>query len=69
MKGEHAVRWLCELLGVAPSGYYRWRRGDPSPRQREDAVIAAQIVVAHETSRGTDGVCEQRRERRGISPI
>jgi hypothetical protein len=38
---------------VAPSGYYRWRRGDPSQRQREDAAIAAQIVVAHEASRGT----------------
>jgi transposase InsO family protein len=56
MKGEHAVRLLCELLGVAPSGYYRWRRGGPSQRQRDDAAIAAQIVVAHEASRGTYGV-------------
>jgi len=56
MKGEHAVRLLCALLGVAPSGYYRWRRGDPSQRQRDDAAIAAQIVVAHQASRGTYGV-------------
>ena len=56
MKGEHSVRWLCALLGVAPSGYYRWRQGDLSPRQREDAAIAAKIVVAHEASRGTYGV-------------
>ena len=52
MKGEHPVRLLCALLSVAPSGYYRWRRGDPSQRQGEDAAIAAQIVVAHEASRG-----------------
>ena len=56
MKGEHPVRLLCALLGVAPSGYYRWRRGGPSQRQREDAAIAAQIAVAHEASRGTYGV-------------
>ena len=56
MKGEHPVQLLCALLDVAPSGYYRWRRGDPSQRQREDAAIAAQIVVAHEASRGTYGV-------------
>ena len=43
MKGEHAVRLLCALLGVAPSGYYRWRRGGPSRRQCDDAAIAAQI--------------------------
>ena len=56
MKGEHSVRLLCALLGVAPSGYYRWRRGHPSQRSRDDAAIAAQIVVAHEASRGTYGV-------------
>ena len=56
MKGEHAVRLLCEVLGVAPSGYYRWRQGDPSQRQRDDAALTAQIAAAHATSRGTYGV-------------
>src|SRR5258705_206044 len=51
MKGEHAIRWLCQLWGVAPSGYYRWRHHRPNERQREDAVIAAQIAAAHEASR------------------
>ena len=56
MKGEHAVRLLCKLPGVAPSGYYRWRKGGSSQRQCDDAAITEQIVVAHEASRGTYGV-------------
>ena len=56
MKGEHPVQLLCALLDVAPSGYYRWRQGDPSQRQREDAAIAAQIVVAHEACQRSRGI-------------
>jgi putative transposase len=55
MKGEHPIRLLCALLGVAPSGYYRHRQRRPSPRQQADAVLAAQIAVAHAASRGTYG--------------
>ena len=55
MKGEHSVRMLCDLLGVAPSGYYRARQARPSPRQREDAALTAQIAAAHQASRGSYG--------------
>lgn len=55
MKGEHPIRLLCELLSVAPSGYYRSRQMRPCRRQREDTVITAQIATAHEASRGTYG--------------
>jgi transposase InsO family protein len=56
MKGEHPVRLLCALLGVAPSGYYRHRQQRSGPRQREDAAMALQIAAAHRASRGTYGV-------------
>lgn len=56
MKGEHPIRMLCDLLSVSPSGYYRGRQQQPSPRQREDAAITAQIAAAHQASRGTYGV-------------
>ncbi|MBI4624617.1 MAG: IS3 family transposase [Verrucomicrobia bacterium] len=65
MKGEHPVRMLCELLGVAPSGFYRVRKQGLGPRQREDAALAAQIAAAHEASRGTYGaprIVEELRE-------
>ena len=55
MKGEHAIRWLCRLWDVAPSGYYRWRQQRRSPRQCEDETLAGQIAAAHEASRGTYG--------------
>jgi transposase InsO family protein len=55
MKGEHPVRLLCQLLAVSPSGYYRSRQAQPTRRQREDAVLAARIVVAHRRSRKNYG--------------
>jgi len=55
MKGAHPIRRLCALLGVAPSGYYRWRHRRSSPRQCADALLAAQIMAAHAASRGTYG--------------
>jgi hypothetical protein len=55
MKGEHPIRLLCGLLGVAPSGYYRWRQQRPGPRDLEDASLSIQIADAHRASRGTYG--------------
>jgi transposase InsO family protein len=46
---------LCELFEVAPSGYYRWKKGGTSARRRHDAVIAKQIAVFHRASRGAYG--------------
>ena len=68
---------LCELLGVARSGYYDWRGRGPSPRQQEDARLAEPLVAALIASRRTYGrirlthelkarghACGQRRVRR-----
>ena len=66
MKGEYPIRRLCGLLGVSPSGYYRWRQKRPSPRDCEDAALSTQIAVAHQASRGTYGaprIVEDLREK------
>jgi transposase InsO family protein len=55
MKGAHPIRLLCELLHVAPSGYYRSRQRSPSARQQADADLTTQIAAAHAASRGTYG--------------
>ena len=55
MKGEHPIRMLCDLLNVSHSGYYRWCQQRPSPRQREDAIIAEKVKAAHRASRGSYG--------------
>jgi len=51
MTGEHAVGVLCEVLEVARSGYYKWRRATPSARQRQDARLTERIAAAHRQSR------------------
>lgn len=55
MKGEHDIRMLCALLGVSPSGYYRWRQKRPTKRQIEDAALAPRIAASHCASRKTYG--------------
>ena len=46
---------MCELLGVASSGYYAWIKRPPSQRAETDVMLIAEIRVAHEASRGTYG--------------
>ena len=46
---------MCQLLGVSSSGYYAWRKRQPSQRSETDAALIAEIQVAHAASRGTYG--------------
>ena len=55
MRGVHPVRLLCQVLEVAASGYYCWRRQPCSARAIEDERLAEQIVQAHRDSRRTYG--------------
>ena len=52
---QHPVSVLCELLGVARSGYYAWRRRTPCRRQQEDARLGERIVQLFQASRRTYG--------------
>jgi putative transposase len=48
---DHSIRQLCRLLGVAPSGYYKWLHQPISRRAEEDArllrLIRASFVASH----------------------
>lgn len=55
MTGEHAVETLCETLDVSRSGYYAWRRHEPSARARRDQELKAHIMEAHRLSRKVYG--------------
>jgi putative transposase len=46
---------MCRLLGLSTSGYYAWAKRSPSRRAREDAVLLAEIRMAHAASHGTYG--------------
>ena len=54
-KANHAVRRLCRVLEVTPSGYYAWVQRQPSQRQRDNDRLKVRIRAVHATSRSTYG--------------
>jgi len=63
-KATHAVRRLCRVLAVTPSGYDAWLHRRPSQRERDNDRLLLRIRAIHAASRGTYGsprVHEQRR--------
>ena len=51
----HRVTMLCQLLGVARSGFYDWQRRGPSRRRAEDAQLRPLLCAAFARSRRTYG--------------
>lgn len=47
----HAVRDLCQLLGVTRSGYYAWRGGRESTREVENRKLTEEITEVFEAKR------------------
>jgi putative transposase len=65
-KARHSVPTLCRMLGVSRSGYYAWKRREPSRHALEDARLGTLIVAAHQAGRGVYGsprVLDELRER------
>lgn len=54
-EGEHAVRLMCRVLAVTPSGFYRWRACGPSARARADQALLLRVREAFRDSAGTYG--------------
>ena len=51
------VKWLCQILEVSRSGFYRWRAAAPARdvRASADEELAARIRAIHDDSDGTYG--------------
>lgn len=49
------VKKMCKVLKISKSGYYRWRRQEPSMRQQENEILLDHIEAVYEHSRGTYG--------------
>ena len=54
-KASYAIALLCRVLEVSCSGYYAWRKREPSRRTQQDAVLTARIQTIHGQSRETYG--------------
>lgn len=52
---EYPVRRQCRVLGVAESGYYAWRKAQPSRRQQADERLKDEIRSIYEQHRGLYG--------------
>jgi len=52
---HHSVRLLCRAAGVSRSGYYAWRRRQPSARAQADHARTERIRLIHQRSRATYG--------------
>ncbi|MBV9231123.1 MAG: IS3 family transposase, partial [Chloroflexi bacterium] len=52
---EYAVTVMCDALEVSVSGFYAWRKREPSQHSREDAERASQIKDAFQDNRGIYG--------------
>lgn len=61
-KVAFSVKQLCQVMGVSRSGFYAWKREQPSERTAEDARLAVEIRKVHDGSRQTYGVRRVARE-------
>jgi putative transposase len=46
---------MCELHGVTRSGFYAWRKRQPSQREQDDQTLLARVRKVHADSRGFYG--------------
>jgi putative transposase len=52
---EFAIWRMCGVLGVQRSGYYAWRRRNPSSREQANLALLELIRTEHQASRKTYG--------------
>ncbi|MFO1477932.1 MAG: IS3 family transposase [Verrucomicrobiota bacterium] len=55
LSAEFGVRDICQALQVQRSGYYRWLKSAPGPRQRSNLQLLDSIRRAHQEARQTYG--------------
>ena len=55
-KANFPVTLMCRVFEVSRSGYYAWRKREPSARSQADEALKVQIVAIHQRSRETYGV-------------
>ena len=52
---EYAIKECCEALGFSRSGYYQWKKAEPTLRDREEAELVKQIRRVFAANKGRYG--------------
>ena len=52
---EYPVKLMCRVLEVTRSGYYAWRKREPSARARRNERLRLEVRAIHRSSRGRYG--------------
>ena len=52
---EYEIKECCEALRVSRSGYYQWKKAEPSQREREEAELVEQIRRVFAANKGRYG--------------
>ena len=55
-QANYKIATMCRVLCVSRSGYYAWRKREPSARCLADEQLTQKIQALHTQSRGTYGV-------------
>ena len=50
-KGNFPVVLICRVLQVSTSGFYAWRKREPSERERRKQSLTANVTAVHEASK------------------
>ena len=52
---QYPIATMCRVLEVSTSGYYAWRKRQPSRRSQQDRALTERIQRIHTRSKGTYG--------------
>lgn len=55
MKYNYPIEWLCDLLNINRSSYYKWLKRKPSKRQLENEQLAERITDMYNKHNGVFG--------------
>ena len=64
--GDLPVKKACKALSVRSTSYYRWRKAEPGPRERYDAILKTKIrdiFFEHNSIYGARKITEVLRQR------
>ena len=54
-KADYKITEICDCFDIKPSGYYAWKKREPSARSIADAAHAKRIKELHEASKEREG--------------